>query len=153
MANTYCQIYIHAIFAVKYRDAMITPSFESKLHGVIGGLINQTGCKTYIVNGVENHVHCFFSLKPTVSISNLMQTVKSQSSRFVNENNLANGRFEWQDGYGAFSYNHSQRHNVWEYINNQKAHHHRTAFIDEYLGFLSDFEIPYERRYVYHDLI
>ncbi len=152
MANTYCQIYIQATFAVKYRDTKITTLFENDLHKVIGTLINNSGCKTILVNGVDDHIHCFFSLKPTVAISKLMQVVKSSSSRFVNENYVTYGRFEWQDGFGAFSYNHSQKENVFNYVKNQKSHHNTTTFLDEYKLLLDEFEIPYEHCYLFDDL-
>jgi REP element-mobilizing transposase RayT len=86
MANTYHQIYIQAVFAVKYRKAIIDKSWQNDLFGVIGNLINESGCKTLIVNGVEDHVHCFLGLKPTVTISELMKSVKAKSSKFINDN-------------------------------------------------------------------
>jgi putative transposase len=104
MANTYHKVYIQAIFAVKNREALITNDCQSKIFSVIGNLINETGCKTIIVNGVEDHVHCLLSLKPTISISELMRIVKGKSSRFINEHKLTNYKFEWQEGYGVFSY-------------------------------------------------
>lgn len=105
MANTYHQIYLQAVFAVKYRNAVISKEWKSKLLGVIGNLINETDCKTIIVNGVEDHVHCFFGLRPVVSVSELMKGIKAKSSKYVNENSLTPARFEWQEGYGVFSYN------------------------------------------------
>jgi REP element-mobilizing transposase RayT len=108
MANTYHQIYIQAVFAVKYRNAKINKSWQKDLFGVIGNLINETECKTLIVNGVEDHVHCFLGLKPSVSISELMKSVKAKSSKFINDYSLSSQRFEWQAGYGAFSYSQSQ---------------------------------------------
>ncbi|RZJ48808.1 MAG: IS200/IS605 family transposase, partial [Flavobacterium sp.] len=104
MANTYYQIYIQAVFAVKYRDSLIAEEWRSKLFSVIGNLINETGCKTIIVNGVEDHVHCLIGLKPNIFISDLMKIVKAKSSKFVNDNQLSKSRFSWQEGYGAFSY-------------------------------------------------
>jgi putative transposase len=123
MANTYHQVYIQAVFAVKYREAVIGKSWRSELLAVIGNLINETGCKTIIVNGVEDHVHCFLGLKPTVSISELMKSVKAKSSKYVNENQLTNDRFEWLEGYGVFSYSHSQVDSVYQYIAYQEEHH------------------------------
>ena len=153
MANTYHQVYIQVVFAVKYREAVIANEWKSILFGVIGNLINETGCKTIIVNGVEDHVHCFLGLKPTVSISELMKTVKSKSSKYINDNRLTKSRFEWQEGYGAFSYGHSQINVVYKYILNQEEHHKKQTFKEEYLEFLDKFEVPFDERYIFEDLI
>jgi len=107
MANTYHQIYLQTIFAVKYRKAVIDKAWKEKLFAVIGNLINETNCKTIIVNGVEDHVHCFIGLKPVVSVSELMKTVKAKSSKYINDHSLTSSRFEWQEGYGVFSYSQS----------------------------------------------
>ncbi len=153
MANTYHQVYIQVVFAVKYREAVIANEWKSKVFGVIGNLINETGCKTIIVNGVEDHVHCFLGLRPTVSISELMKTVKAKSSKYINDHNLTKSRFEWQEGYGAFSYSHSQIDAVYKYIANQEEHHKKQTFKEEYLDFLEKFEVPYDERYIFEDLI
>ncbi|MBP1222273.1 IS200/IS605 family transposase [Flavobacterium sp. 1355] len=153
MANTYYQIYIQVVFAVKYRDAIISEEWRSKLLGVIGNLINETGCKTIIVNGVEDHVHCLLGLKPNISISDLMKIVKAKSSKFVNDNQLSKSKFNWQEGYGAFSYSRSQVGAVCKYIENQKEHHKKETFNDEYLNFLNKFNIQYEEKYIFEDLI
>jgi len=153
MANTYHQVYIQVVFAVKYREAVIANEWKSLLFGVIGNLINETGCKTIIVNGVVDHIHCFLGLKPTVSISELMKTVKAKSSKYVNDNNLTKSRFEWQEGYGAFSYGHSQINAVYKYIANQEEHHKKQDFKEEYLKFLDKFQVPFDERYVFENLI
>ena len=153
MANTYHQVYLQCIFAVKYRKAVLDKKWRSTLLGVIGNLINETGCKTIIVNGVDDHVHCFLGLKPVVSISELMKTVKAKSSKYINDHELIKRRFEWQEGYGVFSYSHSQINQVFQYITNQEKHHKKQIFKDEYLEFLNKFEIPYDERYVFEDLI
>lgn len=153
MANTYHQVYIQAVFSVKYREAVIADEWKSILFGVIGNLINETGCKTIIVNGVEDHVHCFLGLKPTVSISELMKTVKAKSSKYINDHHLTKLRFEWQEGYGVFSYGHSQINAVYKYIANQEEHHKKQSFKEEYLAFLDKFEVPFDERYVFANLI
>ena len=101
MANTYHQLYIQAVFAVKYRAALLDEPWQNKLFATVGNLINETGCKTLIVNGVADHVHCFIGLKPSVSVAELMKSVKAKSSKWVNENRLTDARFEWQEGYGV----------------------------------------------------
>ncbi|MEM0576300.1 IS200/IS605 family transposase [Flavobacterium polysaccharolyticum] len=153
MANTYHQVYIQVVFAVKYRDAVIADDWKTTVFSVIGNLINETGCKTIIVNGVEDHVHCFLGLKPTVSISELMKTVKAKSSKYINDQKLTISRFEWQEGYGAFSYSQSQIDAVYKYVANQEEHHKKKTFKQEYLEFLDKFHIPFEERYVFEELI
>ena len=153
MANTYHQIYLQAVFAVKYRKAVIKKEWSQKLFGVIGNLINETDCKTIIVNGVEDHVHCFLGLKPVVSVSELMKTVKAKSSKYVNDHKLTLERFEWQTGYGVFSYSHSQVDAVYQYIRNQEEHHRKRTFRDEYLDFLKKFKVEHDEQYIFQDLI
>ncbi len=152
MANTYHQIYLQAVFAVKYRHAVIDKSWRNQLFGVIGNLINESNCKTIIVNGVEDHVHCFFGLKPVISVSELMKAVKAKSSKFINDNSLTKSRFEWQRGYGVFSYNQSQVSTVYNYIRNQEIHHLKKSFRDEYHDFLEEYKINYDEQYLFGDL-
>ncbi|TAF63714.1 MAG: IS200/IS605 family transposase [Flavobacterium sp.] len=152
MANTYHQIYIQVVFAVKYRESVIADDLKATLFGVIGNLVNETGCKTIIVNGVEDHVHCFLGLKPIVSISELMKTVKAKSSKYINDQKLTISRFEWQEGYGAFSYSQSQVASVYKYVANQEQHHKKQTFKQEYLDFLDKFNVPFEERYVFEEL-
>jgi REP element-mobilizing transposase RayT len=152
MANTYHQIYLQIVFAVKYRHAVIDKTWRAQLFGVIGNLINENNCKTIIVNGVEDHVHCFIGLRPVVSLSELMKTVKAKSSKYINDKKLAPQRFEWQEGYGVFSYSQSQVERVYNYIQNQEAHHKKQTFKDEYLTFLKKFKIEYDEQYIFQDL-
>lgn len=152
MANTYHQVYLQTVFAVKYRKAVIDKSWRSKLLGVIGNLINENNCKTIIVNGVEDHVHCFFGLKPVVSISELMKAVKAKSSKYVNDNSLTRTRFEWQGGYGVFSYSQSHIDNVFKYIQRQEEHHKKQTFKAEYLELLQEFQVEYDEQYIFQDL-
>lgn len=153
MANTYHQVYVHFVFAVKYREAIIEKSWRPTLQGVLGNLINETGCKTILVNGIEDHMHCFAGLKPKISCSELMKSVKAKSSKYINDHNLTKRRFEWQEGFGVFSYGHSQINQVYNYIANQEKHHEKQTFKEEYLEFLEKFEVPYDERYVFEDLI
>lgn len=153
MANTYHQVYIQVVFAVKYRNAVLDKSWRPTLLGVIGNLINETGCKTIIVNGVEDHMHCFIGLKPVISISELMKTVKAKSSKYINDHKLTTSRFEWQVGYGVFSYSRSHIGNVNRYIANQENHHKKETFRAEYLDFLEKFQVPYDEQYIFEELI
>ena len=153
MSNTYHQIYLQIVFAVKYRKAMLHISWRAKLFAVIGNLINETGCKTIIVNGVEDHVHCFVGLKPAISVSELMKAVKAKSSKYINDNSLTECRFEWQKGYGVFSYSQSHIDNVYKYIENQEQHHTKQSLQDEYVEFLKKFKIEYDDNYLFEELL
>lgn len=153
MANTYHQVYIQCVFAVKYRNAVLDKTWRPTLLSVVGNLINETGCKTIIVNGVEDHLHCFLGLKPVVSISELMKTVKGKSSKYINDHKLTMGRFEWQEGYGVFSYSKSHIDNVYRYIANQEEHHRKQTFRKEFVEFLDTFDVPFDERYIFEDLI
>lgn len=149
MPNTYHQIFIHIIFAVKHRRALIRDQWKSELFAVIGNLINETGCKTIIVNGTEDHVHCLIRIKPNLSVSEVMKNAKAKSSKWVNESRILDCRFEWQSGFGAFSYSKSQMPNVKRYIQNQEEHHKKMTFLEEYVQFLNKFEVDYDERYIF----
>ena len=141
MGNTYHKIYLQTVFAVKYRKAVINKAWKEKLFAVIGNLIIETNCKTIIVNGVEDHVHCFIGLKPVVSVSELMKTVKAKSSKYINDRSLTPTRFEWQEGYGVFSYRQSDVDTIYKYIQNQEEHHKKQTFREEYLDLLKNLRL------------
>lgn len=151
MANTYHQIYLQAVFAVKYRQALIKKEWKSRLLGVIGNLIIEANCKPIIVNGDEDHIHCFFGLKPVMSVSEVMKIVKAKSSKYINDHDLTPDRFEWQEGYGVFSYAQSQIKTVYNYVLGQEEHHKKQSFKDEYTGLLKKFKVEYDERYIFHD--
>lgn len=151
MANTYYKIYIHTVFGVKHRDALIQKEWKKDLCGVIGNLINEAGCKTIIVNGVEDHIHCFFGMKPSLSASDVMKSVKAKSSKWINDNKLADHRFEWQSGFGCFSCSHSHIDRVFQYIKNQEEHHKKLSFREEYIKLLESFEIDYDDRFIFSE--
>ena len=132
MANSYTQMYIQEVFAVKYRDSVIDNAWKNQLHSNIGQLITECNCKSLIVNGVEDHIHCLIKLKATISVSDLIQVVKGRSSKWVNDNNLTKTRFEWQSGYGAFTYSKSHVYKVFKYIQNQEIYHQKQTFRNEY---------------------
>jgi putative transposase len=152
MANTYHQIYLQIVFAAKYKSAIIAKEWRPDLLRILGNLINETGCRNIIVNGVEDHVHCFCSLKPIVAVPDLVKTIKAKSSKHINERSLTPSRFEWQEGYGVFSYGHSQIDSVYKYIAAQEEHHKNQTFHEEYLEFLQHFQVPYDDRYLFHEL-
>jgi len=153
MGNTYHQMYIQTVFAAKYRAAVIDKSWKGSLCGVIGNLINETGCKTIIVNGVDDHVHCFFAIKPSTSVSDVMKNAKAKSSKWINENQLLPYRFAWQDGFAAFSYSQSHIDRVVRYIQNQEEHHRNKVFRAEYIEMLKQHSIAYDERYIFQELV
>jgi putative transposase len=149
MANTYTQIHIHAIFAVRNRRSLILPEWKVNLYKYITGITQKNGHKLLIINGVTDHVHMLFGMRPTQSLSDLMQDIKGDSSKWINENGFVQGLFNWQEGFGAFSYCKSRLPNVIRYIKNQENHHKKQSFVDEYLEFLKEFDVPYDERYIF----
>ena len=141
------------MFGVKYRAALLDKVWRSTVQGVIGNLINETGCKTIIVNGVEDHMHCFLGLKPAISVSDLMKTVKAKSSKYINDHKLTKERFEWQEGYGVFSYRQRDLDQIYNYVKNQEEHHQKQTFRDEYLDLMKEFEISYDEQYIFQEMI
>ncbi len=153
MANTYSQIYLQIVFAVKYRKALLDKAWRSQVFGVMGNLINEANSKTIIVNGVEDHVHCFVGLKPAISVSELMKIVKAKSSKYINDHSLTRERFEWQTGFGVFSYSQIDIERVFKYIQNQEEHHRSKKFKEEYLELLKEYQVEYDEQYLFEDLI
>jgi REP element-mobilizing transposase RayT len=149
MANTYSQINIHAVFAVKGRQNFITNDFRNRLHQFISVTIKNDGSYPLAVGGWLDHVHVFFELPCSMSISDQLQRIKSQSSLWINENKLVKGKFQWQSGFGTFSYSRSQRNTVIKYIMNQEKHHHVITFREEYLDLLTKFEINFKNEYLF----
>ncbi len=149
MANTYSQINIHAIFSVKGRENVLLDSFREDLFKYISGILNNNKQYTLAVNGHLDHVHIFFELNPITAVSDILRIVKTNSSKWINENKYVKGKFSWQVGYGAFSYSRSQRNNVVQYIMTQEQHHRKKSFKEEYLELLEKFEIPFEGAYVF----
>lgn len=149
MANTYYQIYIQYVFAVKGRQNLLHKSWRDEVFKYMTGIITNKGQKSIIVNGVEDHVHVFVGINTATHLSELIRDVKNNSSNFINDNKLVKGKFSWQEGYGAFSYSHSHIKNVYNYIMNQEEHHKSQTFKKEYLEFLEKFEIEYDERYLF----
>ncbi|MGD0712156.1 MAG: IS200/IS605 family transposase [Bacteroidales bacterium] len=149
MANTYSQITIQLIFAVKNREAMIASSFRETLHKYIAGIIRNQKQKLLSINSVSDHIHILIGQSPSCCLSDLVREIKSESSRFINENKYSKFKFYWQEGFGSFSYSRSQRDNVINYIMNQEIHHHKKTFKEEYLEFLKEFEIDFDRAYLF----
>lgn len=149
MANTYTQIYIQIVFAVKGRQNLISKENREELHKFITGIITNRGQKLFTVFAMPDHVHILVSMSPNVCISDLVRDIKAGSSKFINDSKWVNGKFNWQEGFGAFSYSKSSVDNVVKYILNQEEHHKKKTFKDEYLGFLEKFEIEYDSKYLF----
>jgi REP-associated tyrosine transposase len=153
MPNTYTQIHIHFVFAVKYREGVIHKDWKDELYKYITGVIQNNKHKLISINGMPDHIHILIGLRPTQSISELLQDIKGNSSKWINDKKFVKGKFEWQEGYGAFSYGKSQLKDVITYIENQEKHHQHKTFRQEYLEFLQKFEIDYDEKFIFNELI
>jgi REP element-mobilizing transposase RayT len=149
MANSYTQVYIHFVFAVFGRQNLIRPDWRERLYQYITGIVRKKGHKLISIGGVEDHIHILIGTKPDEPLSKIVQEIKANSSRFINENRLLRGKFEWQKGFGAFSYSRSQIPVVARYIDNQPEHHKRRTFKQEYIELLDRFEVEYDERYLF----
>lgn len=149
MANTITQIYIQIVFSVKRRASSIRLEWQEELHKYITGIVQNKGHKMLAVNSMPDHVHIFIGTKPDTATSELVRDIKANSSKWINEQKMSSGKFEWQEGYGAFSYSHSQIGDVIEYVRNQQDHHRKTTFREEYTEFLKTFNVPYDPKYVF----
>jgi putative transposase len=152
MANTYTQVHVHSIFAVAKREGLIQKQWKDELYKYITGIIQGYDHKLLAINGMPDHVHVFFGMRPVQSLSDLMQDIKAGSSKWINDRGLVKGRFEWQQGFGAFSYSKSQVDTVTTYIQNQEEHHRKKTFIEEYRDFLIAFDVKYDERYIFKAL-
>ncbi len=152
MANTYNQLFIHLVFGVKYREGVISASWRQRLYEYTIGIIEKCGHKVYAIGGMQDHVHILVSMSPKQSVSDLVRDVKRSTSMWINENRMVVGRFEWQEGFGAFSYGKSQVEKVVNYIRNQEVHHKKKTFREEYTEFLKLFEIEYNERFIFKEL-
>jgi len=153
MPNTYTQIYIQTVFAVENRISLIKEQWREELHKYITGIVQNNKHKLIAINSVANHMHIFIGMKPIQSVSDLLQDIKGCSSTWINEKRFVRGHFNWQSGYGAFSYSHSQIDTVVKYIQNQQEHHKKKTFRQEYIEFLEKFHVDYDERYVLRDVV
>ena len=147
--GTFTQMYVHLVFAVKNREAMLTKSIRDQVFEYIGGINSNLKHKSIIVNGMSDHVHILIGLNPTISISDTVYHIKRGSSLFINSNKLCSGHFSWQEGYGAFTYGRSQLNDIYKYIENQEIHHTKKSFKSEYISFLEKFETDYDPIYLF----
>ncbi|MDB5030446.1 IS200/IS605 family transposase [Mucilaginibacter sp.] len=152
MANTYTQIHIQCVIAVKFRQSVIEPIWKERLQQYITGILQNNGHKLIAINSMPDHLHLFFGFRPNQALSDLMRIVKSESSEWINKQRFNPTIFRWQEGYGAFSYARSQIKTVAEYIENQEDHHRKKTFLEEYKQFLDNFEVEYDDRYIFKSL-
>jgi len=151
MANSYTQIHIQFVFAVKYRAALIGQDWKERLHQYITGIFQENKHKMIQINSMPDHIHILVGIRPHQSISSLIQNVKAESSKWVKAQGFCSQPFAWQEGYGAFSYSKSQISDVVRYILNQEDHHKKTTFLEEYKKFLTLFEIDWDEQYIFKE--
>ncbi|MDG4945877.1 IS200/IS605 family transposase [Weeksellaceae bacterium KMM 9713] len=147
--GTFSQIYIQVVFAVKGRNSLIKSDWEEELFKYITGIVQNKGQKMLAINGMPDHIHFLIGMKPSCCLSDLVREIKKSSNLFINENGFSKYKFEWQEGYGAFSYSHSALDNVIKYINNQKEHHRTKTFKEEYKDFLLKFQVEHKDEYLF----
>jgi putative transposase len=149
MAGTFSQIYIQSVFAVQGRENYLQKSWRDEVFKYMAGIVKNKGQKPIIINGVADHVHLFIGLKPSMAISDLIRDLKNNTTNFINEQKWISGKFFWQEGYGVFSYAHSQIETVYDYIHKQEEHHRKKTFREEYIDFLKKFQVPYDERFLF----
>ena len=152
MANTFTQIYLHLVFAVQNRASLIQPTWKDELYKYITGIIQNNNHKLIAINGVANHIHIAVGYKTHQLIPELLQDIKGDSSRWINKKRFAKGIFNWQVGYGAFSFSNSQIDRVVKYINNQEQHHKKKTFLEEYVELLKKYDVSYNKKYILIDI-
>ena len=152
MANTYTQIHIHAVFAVKYRQTLIDKSWKTELYKYITGILQSYDHKMLVINGVEDHVHMLFGFRPKQSLSDLMYNIKAFSSGWIDKKGFLPRKFNWQEGYGAFSYAKSDLKNVIRYIERQEEHHREVKLQKEFIRLLEEHGVDYDERYIFRDV-
>jgi putative transposase len=149
MPNTYTQLYIQFVFAVKAREALIAKGWKNDLYKYITGIVQNNKSKMLAINGMQDHIHIFIGYKPSIALPDLVKDIKIASSLWINDNKLTGQRFNWQEGYGAFSYSHSHIDKVCNYIQEQELHHAKKTFKDEYAEFLKQFQVEYDEKYLF----
>jgi putative transposase len=149
MPNTFSQIYLQFVFAVGQRRSLIPREHKEEVHKYISGLVQKRNAKMLAVHCMPDHIHLFVGFRPTISISDFVKEIKVESNEFINNKKWVNGKFNWQEGYGVFSYSHSHVDTVVKYVLNQEFHHSTKSFKTEYFEFLKRFRIPFEEKYLF----
>ncbi|MFN4147850.1 MAG: IS200/IS605 family transposase [Runella sp.] len=149
MANTFSQLYIHTVFAVKGRANLIREEYRVQIQQYITGIVEKRKVKLLAIYCMPEHIHILISINPMTLISDLVRDIKTNSTIFIKEQGFIKN-FAWQEGYGVFSVSHSQKDKVYHYIINQPEHHRKRSFRDEYLELLKRNEIEYDERYLFN---
>ena len=149
MANTYTQLYIHFVFAVRHREALLHCDWDERLRLYIAAISQNNGHKILAINNMPDHIHMLVGLNPVQSISELMRIIKGDSSEWINKEHLTKRKFSWQEGYGAFSHSRSQIDSVVKYIHNQQEHHRKVGFLEEYKKMLDNFAVEFDEQYIF----
>ncbi len=149
MPGTFSQIYIMVVFAVKGRESLIHKTWEEELYKYITGIVRNKGQKMLSINGMPDHIHILIGMKPSCCLSDLVREIKKASNGFVNEKRFSKYKFQWQEGFGAFSYSHSNLDAIINYISKQKEHHKKRTFKEEYLAFLERFNVEFKNEYLF----
>lgn len=149
MANTYTELHVQLVFAVKFRQALILPEWEVELHKYITGIVQNRGHQVLAINGMPDHMHVLLGWRPDQSISSLMMDVKGCSSSWINDQKMTKVKFRWQEGYGAFSYTRKELPRVKNYVLNQKEHHRKTTFVHEYRELLIEHGVKFDEKYIF----
>jgi putative transposase len=151
MPNTYTHLYLHCVFAVKYRAAMLHPQWDDRLRSYIIAIAQNNKHKVLAINNMPDHMHLFVGWHPDQSLADMMRLVKGKSAEWINKERLTKQPFHWQEGYGAFSHSRSQIDAVVKYIHRQQEHHRKVTFIEEYQKMLDSFGVEYDERHIFHE--
>ena len=147
--STYSKIYVHVVFAVKGRQSLIQPQWEEKLYKYITGIVQNKQQLLVAINGMPDHIHILMAIKPTCCLSDLVREIKKSTNDLINTEQLSSHKFQWQTGFGAFSYSHYSLDSIIRYIENQKEHHSKKKFKEEFVGFLEKFHVNYDEKYLF----
>jgi putative transposase len=149
MANTFSQIYLQFVFAVRNRQSLIPKENKEELHKYFTGLVQNRKAKMLAVHCMPDHTHLFVGFRPNILISDFVKEIKVETNEFINYKRWMRGKFNWQEGYGVFSYSHSHIDNVINSIKNQELRHRRTTFKEEYHQLLKGFGISFDEKYLF----
>jgi len=149
MANTYTQLHVQLVFAVKGRASLVQSTWKDELYKYITGIVQNHHHKMLQINGMPDHIHIFIGYDPRQTIPDLVETIKTDSNHFIKRQGFCPQKFNWQEGYGAFSYARSQVDAVVKYVANQERHHQKKTFQEEYLMMLQKFEVEYKEEYLF----
>lgn len=149
MPQSLARLYIHLVFSTKYRQPFLTDAIRDCLHAYMATVMDQSGCQTLLINSIEDHIHILFELSRTLAVSQVVEKVKTASSRWIKTQGEEWSGFAWQAGYGAFTVSASNVQAVRHYVENQREHHRLQSFQNEYRAFLDKHGLAYNERYIW----